>query len=97
VSNPSRYIYNIIPYLGEVGGEAEKDQGEKVVHQLIAGLEHKSHTMVCNNFFTLPQLFHGLLERGIFATGIIKGNHIGFPSGLTGIKKGEHSRATLFW
>lgn len=97
VSNPSRYIYNIIPYLGKSGGEAKEGQGEKVVHQLRRGLGHRSHTVVCDNFFTSPQLFHGLLQRGIFATGTVKGNRVGFPSCLMGMKRGDHPRTMLFW
>jgi len=97
VSNPSRYIYNVIPYLGKSGGEVELALGEKVVHQLTTGLEHRSHTVVCDNFFTSPQLFYGLLQRGIFATGIVKGSCVGFPSCLMGMKRSEHPRTTLFW
>lgn len=71
--------------------------GEKVVHQLMRGLGHKSHTVVCDNFFTSPQLFHSLLERGIYATGTVQGKRVGFPTSLMGMKRGEHPRATLFW
>jgi len=32
VSNPNRYIYNVIPYLRKSGGEVQLALGEKVVH-----------------------------------------------------------------
>lgn len=71
--------------------------GEKVVHLLMTSLDHKSHTIVCDNFFTSPQLFHGLLQWSIFATGTIQGNRVGFPSYRMGMKRGKHERSTLFW
>jgi hypothetical protein len=53
--------------------------------------------VVCDNFFTSPQLFDSLLRRKIYATCTVKGRRIGFPSILCGFKKGEHPRSTLFW
>jgi len=61
VSNPSRYIYNMIPYIGRDGGTVEEGQGQCVVHELTRGLGHKGHVVVCDNFFTNPFLFDSLL------------------------------------
>lgn len=93
----SGFIWNIIPYLGKGGGVAEAGLGERVVHQLTAGLQNRGHSVCVDNFFTAPSLFDALLRRGIFATGTVKGYRIGFPSLLCGFKKGEHPRSTLFW
>lgn len=93
----TRYIFNLIPYLGKSGDQAESGQGERVVHQLTSGLAHKGHTVCCDNFFTSPGLFDALLRRGIFATGTVMHNRIGFPSALCGFKKGDHPKSTLFW
>lgn len=96
-SNPSRYIFNLIPYLGKSGVTLEFGQGERIVHQLTAGLANKGYTICCDNFFTSPSLFDGLLRRGIFATGTVTGRRIGFPTSLLGFKKGDHPKSTLFW
>lgn len=50
-----------------------------------------------DNFFTSPSLFESLLSRGIYATGTVKGMRVGIPSFLTGFRRGEHPRNTLFW
>lgn len=72
-------------------------QADKDVHKLTVGLSHKSDTVICDNFFTFRQLFHLLLKHGIYATGIVNGRHVGFPTTLTGMKRGEHPPLTLFW
>jgi len=74
VSNPSIYIYNVLPYLGKCGGILEPGQGKTMVHHLTTGLGHKGHTVVCDNFFTSPSLFYGLLDRGIYKIGTVKGH-----------------------
>jgi len=67
------------------------------VHQLTAGLQNRGHSLCMDNYFTCPSLFDALLRRGIFATGTVKAGRVGFPSTLSGFKKGEHPRSTLFW
>ena len=96
VCSQTRYIYNLIPYLGK-SGQVEPTTGESVVLDLIAGLEGRGHTVVCDNFFSSPSLFHKLLDLGTWATGTISGPRIGFPAGLLGFKRGQYEKGTMFW
>lgn len=59
VTNPSRYIYNLIPYVG-ASGVLDRGQGERVVRELTVGLDDVGHTVVCDNWFTSPKLFEDL-------------------------------------
>jgi hypothetical protein len=96
VCNPTRYIYNLIPYVGK-SDEPDEGQGSRIVHQLTTGLQQKGHVVCCDNFFTSPHIFDGLLKRGIYATGTVVGKRIGFPTCLARFKRGEHPRETIFW
>ena len=60
-------------------------------------LDDVGHTIVCDNWFTSPQLFEGLYRRGIWATGTFRENRVDLPPSLLGYKKGEHPRGTLMW
>jgi hypothetical protein len=56
--------------------------GVAVVNRLTAGLDNMYHTLVCDNFFTSPALFHNLLRRGMYAVGTIRRYWVGFPKSL---------------
>jgi len=90
-------IFIVLPYLRKYGGVLESDQVEKVVHQLTTSLGHKGHLVVCDNFFMSLQLFHGLLDRGIYAIGTMKGSQVGFPMVLSGMPEGAHPKTSFFW
>lgn len=66
------------------------------MHELIRGLGHKGHIVVCDNFFNSPLLFDSLLQRGICTTGTVKAGRVGYPTILSGFHKSEHPRSTLF-
>lgn len=97
VSNPSQYIYNLSVYEGNAGEAAATGLATKVVLDMTRGLEHKGHTVVTDQFFTGCSLYEKLLRRGIWATGTLMSNRIGYPKELAAFKKGEHKRGTLFW
>jgi len=95
-SNPSHYIYNLQVYLGS-NGSTEHGLGARVVNELVSSMSHKGHCVVVDNFFTSPELFDQLLERGIWATRNVNASRVGVPSILLGFKRGEHELGTLFW
>jgi hypothetical protein len=97
VSNPSRYIYNLTPYVGKFGSKPEAGLGSSVVLQLVHSLHHRGHTVVTDNFFTSPSLFERLLRRGIWATGTTKDNSIRFPTELRRYKNGQYKRGSFIW
>lgn len=74
--NPLHYIYNLLPYIG-ASGVPNVGQGERVVRELIVGMDNVGHTLVCDNFFTWPKLFEDLYKCGIWATGIVRKNRPG--------------------
>lgn len=92
----SGFIWNVLPYLGKTGGEPELGLAEKVVHQLTVELQHRGHSVCVDNYFTSPSLFDALLHHGIFATSTVQGQRIGFPSMLSGFRKADHPRSTVF-
>jgi hypothetical protein len=65
VSSKSRYISNLIVYLG--AGDA-RDEAELVgiddVLVALRGLEHQGHVVITDNFFSGVSLFTTLLSRG---------------------------------
>ena len=59
-------------YMGLGTGLSPDGQlGSAVCDLLLTGLEHCGHILVCNDFFSSVKLFHGLLCRGIYATGTV--------------------------
>jgi hypothetical protein len=59
-----------------------------VVMKLLRGLEEKGHCVVMDNYFCSIPLFEELVRKGIYATGIVRSNHIGLP---------QHLKNTKFW
>jgi hypothetical protein len=85
VSSGSRYISNLIVYLG--AGDAREEAelvGADAVLVALRGLEHRGHVVFTDNFFTGVSLFTSLLRRGFYATGIVKKVSRGFPPSLAG-------------
>ena len=57
-------------------------QGANVVYGLLCGLENRGHIVVINKFFSSVPLFMELLNKGTYATGIVRANRIGLPTTL---------------
>jgi hypothetical protein len=87
-SSKSRYVSIVQVYMGKGTQMCKEGMGYEVITSLIRSLEHRWHTVVCDNLFTLPRLFHDLLADGFWATGTMKTNRIGLPKAL-GLHKGE--------
>ena len=51
------------------------------------GMENKEHVVVMDNYFTGVCLFKKLLDRGIYATGVMKNNRVGLPLQLANTKE----------
>ena len=78
-SSQSRYVNNVIVYLG-VSDVCEED----AVLVAICGMEGRRHVMIMDNFFTSVKFFMTLLERGFYATATLKKDSKGFPPSLAG-------------
>jgi hypothetical protein len=87
-SSQSRYVSNLIVYLG-AGDVREEDElvGADAVLMVVRGLEGRGHVIVIDNFLTSVKLFMTLYERGFYATGTVKKGSKGFPSSLAGFPK----------
>lgn len=80
------YVWKIQPYLGKpVGGSAEKNQGERVVLDLIHGL--KGHNITMDNFFSSYTLGQKLLSKGLTMVGTMRRNKRSIPPKLLECKK----------
>jgi hypothetical protein len=55
-------------------GKGEGLQGRNVVKHLMQDLVGKGHIVTIDNFFTSVPLFLDLLDKGIMATGTLRGN-----------------------
>jgi hypothetical protein len=87
----SRYVSNLIVYLGAGDAREEDDLvGADAVLVAVRGLEGRGHTIITDNFFTSVRLSMALLERGLYTTGTVKKGFMGFPSSLAGFPKANH-------
>ena len=85
-SSQSRYVSNVIVYLG--AGEAQVENellGANAVLVAVRGLENRGHVIITDNFFTSVKLHTELLRRGFYATGTLKKGSKGFPESLAGL------------
>ena len=79
-----------------MGGDA--NLAKRVVLNMVHGLENKSHVLIMDNYFNSIALFQNLLERGIYATGIMKNNRVGLPHFLCNTKEcHKNVQGTFDW
>jgi hypothetical protein len=85
VSSQSRYISNLIVYLGAGNAQEEAELvGSDAVLVALHGFEHRDHVIITDNFFSGVSLFTTLLKRGFYTTGTVKKISRGFPASLAG-------------
>lgn len=81
VDSSSKYVWNIQPYLGKaVSGVVEKQQGKRVVLDLVKGLN--GHNITVDNFFTSLELSQELLKQKLTIVGTLRLNKKCIPPKL---------------
>jgi hypothetical protein len=75
-------------YEGAGSHTAEEGMAYEVVTKLLTGLEGRWHTVVCDNLFSSPRLFHDLMTKGFWAIGTLRPNKAGMPHSMV-LHKGE--------
>ena len=68
------YLLNLQPYTGKFNGQREKNQGERVVTDLISPFYGTGRGVTTDNFFTSIPLALKLLRENITLTGTIRSN-----------------------
>jgi len=66
------YVYNMQVYTGREGQNREVNQGQRVVLDLVSGLEKSRRNVTCDNFFTSISLARELAKRQMTVLGTIR-------------------------
>jgi hypothetical protein len=68
VDNESKFVYNVLPYLGAYDKETRQGVGiaEDAVLRLMRGLLDRGYNVTADNFFTSPHLASILLKKVVF-------------------------------
>jgi hypothetical protein len=69
--------------------------GHQVVTSLCLGLENRWHTIVCDNLFSSPSLFHDLMANRFWATGTLRANRLEVPMVIGRHKEESGKRGSL--
>nr|XP_039248218.1 piggyBac transposable element-derived protein 4-like isoform X3 [Styela clava] len=78
------YVSRLQIYTGkDPSASSEIGQASRVINDLIAPFENLNHHLYVDNFYTSPDLFASLLERGVYACGTMRPNRKGFPKDLS--------------
>ena len=85
--NRSKYVCNLLPYLGSVEREerGDKSLANHVVHKLAHHLFNKGYNITTDNFFTNVQLARELKDKKTSLVGTVRSNSKGLPKQLTDI------------
>ena len=86
----SGYVYRLKIYTGK--SEVETDEAtlglsSRAVISLMDGLFDKGHELYTDNYYTSPQLFTYLYDKGTMACGTVRSNWKGFAKELVKKKK----------
>lgn len=73
------YALNLQVYTGKIGNQPEKNQGERVVHDLIEVIDGSGRNVTTDNFFTSVPLARQLLLRKLSLVGTIRKNKPEIP------------------
>jgi hypothetical protein len=63
----------------KIGNKTETELGQRVVLDLVSGIEGKNHIVFMDNYFSSHELFKKLKERNIFACGTVNPTRKGLP------------------
>jgi hypothetical protein len=75
----NRYVTDVVVYEGKGTSVGDEGMGHEVVTNLCGGLRQHWHTIVYDNLFNSPRLFHDLMVDGLWATGILRTGRVGVP------------------
>lgn len=75
------YVKNLQVYLGKTADKPEKEQGKRVVLDMVSCLG-QGYGITTDNFFTSVPLAHELLDRGLTLCGTLRQNKREIPSVL---------------
>lgn len=94
VCSKTCYVWKIQPYLGKPAGAApEKDQGQRVVLDLVKGL--KGHNVTMDNFFASYGLGQKLLQKQLTMVETLRKNRRSIPPKLLECKKAPLYQSTF--
>ena len=61
------------------------------------GMFRQGYHLFVDNFYSSPQLFSDLYDKGKMATGTVRENRKGFPSGLANSMTKKEVRGSIRW
>ena len=91
------YTYKFEIYTGKRLTKTDKGLGYDVVMNLMDGMFHQGYHLFVDNFYSSPQLFNDLLDKGCLATGTCCENRKGIPKGFTNGMTKKDPRGTIRW
>lgn len=100
VNVETKYVINIIPYLGAQERDERGDTplAESVVLKLIQPVRGLGYNICCDNFFTSLPLAHKLAaQHSTSLIGTIRKNRRELCNSMTEAKKGNTLRSSFFW
>jgi hypothetical protein len=74
------YALNIQVYTGKVGDCPEKNQGERVVHDMVDVIKGSGRNITVDNFFTSVPLARQLLQKKLSLVGTLRKNKAEIPT-----------------
>lgn len=96
VDNTTKYVYNIIPYLGKPEVVAAKALAHDVVISLMGPLLNKGYNVTVDNFFPSMPLIKELNTRHTSLVGTVRPNRKGLPPNLPNTNLPLHA-SQFFW
>jgi len=82
------YVYNMETYIGKKPNAGrEVNFGEKVVLDLLEGIDSAGRNVTCDNFFTSLSLARKLLEKNVTLVGTIRKNKPELPPEMVSTKE----------
>ena len=98
VDNETKYIYNIMPYLGALEKEARNGMklADYVVKKLISPILNKAYNVTCDNYFTSLGLANELSNNKTTMVGTLRVNSKGIPTELKNEKLDLHASSFYY-
>ena len=91
------YTYKFEVYAGKRLTKTNNGLGYDVVMNLMNGMFRQGYHLFVDNFYSSPRLFSDLYDKGCMATGTVRENRKGFPSGLANSMIKKEVRGSIRW